>query len=127
MAVTEDQVTRIILFDTARIPEVQPFIDDAVIMLTNIIGTALDTATFDLVTRYMAAHLIAISDPRVNMEKVKSLQVRYDTKLDKGLGITHFGTMAMMLDSSGKLSQWNTQVVSGEGLKQFFWAGETIV
>jgi hypothetical protein len=127
MAVTEDQVTRIILFDTARIPEVQPFIDDAVIMLTNIIGTALDTATFDLVTRYMAAHLIAISDPRVNMEKVKSLQVRYDTKLDKGLGITHFGTMAMMLDSSGKLSQWNTQVVSGEGLKQFFWAGEAIV
>jgi hypothetical protein len=127
MAVTEDQVTRIILFDTARIPEVQPFIDDAVIMLTNIIGTALDTATFDLVTRYMAAHLIAISDPRVNMEKVKSLQVRYDTKLDKGLGITHFGTMAMMLDSSGKLSQWNTQVVSGEGLKQFFWAGETVV
>lgn len=127
MAVTEDQVTRIILFDTARIPEVQPFIDDAVIMLTNIIGTALDTATFDLVTRYMAAHLIAISDPRVNMEKVKSLQVRYDTKLDKGLGITHFGTMAMMLDSSGKLSQWNTQVVSGEGLKQFFWAGEIIV
>jgi hypothetical protein len=127
MAVTEDQVTRIILFDAARIPEVQPFIDDAVIMLTNIIGTALDTATFDLVTRYMAAHLIAISDPRVNMEKVKSLQVRYDTKLDKGLGITHFGTMAMMLDSSGKLSQWNTQVVSGEGLKQFFWAGETVV
>jgi len=127
MAVTEDQVTRIILFDTARIPEVQPFIDDAVIMLTNIIGTALDTATFDLVTRYMAAHLIAISDPRVNMEKVKSLQVRYDTKLDKGLGITHFGTMAMMLDSSGKLSQWNTQVVSGEGLKQFFWAGEPVV
>lgn len=127
MAVTEDQVTRIILFDTARIPEVQPFIDDAVIMLTNIIGTALDTATFDLVTRYMAAHLIAISDPRVNMEKVKSLQVRYDTKLDKGLGITHFGTMAMMLDSSGKLSQWNTQVVSGEGLKQFFWAGEAVV
>ena len=127
MAVTEDQVTRIILFDTARIPEVQPFIDDAVIMLTNIIGTALDTATFDLVTRYMAAHLIAISDPRVNMEKVKSLQVRYDTKLDKGLGITHFGTMAMMLDSSGKLSQWNTQVVSGEGLKQFFWAGETVI
>jgi hypothetical protein len=127
MAVTEDQVTRIILFDTSRIPEVQPFIDDAVIMLTNIIGTALDTATFDLVTRYMAAHLIAISDPRVNMEKVKSLQVRYDTKLDKGLGITHFGTMAMMLDSSGKLSQWNTQVVSGEGLKQFFWAGETVV
>lgn len=126
MAVTEDQVTRIILFDTARIPEVQPFIDDAVIMLTNIIGTALDTATFDLVTRYMAAHLIAISDPRVNMEKVKSLQVRYDTKLDKGLGITHFGTMAMMLDSSRKLSQWNTQVVSGEGLKQFFWAGETV-
>lgn len=127
MAITEDDVTRIIAFDTDRIPEVQPFIDDAVLMLTNIIGTALTPATFDLVTRYMTAHLIAVSDPRVSMEKVKSLQVRYDTKLDKGLGITHFGTMAMALDSSGKLAQWNRQVTSGEGLKQFFWAGETVI
>jgi hypothetical protein len=123
MAITEDDVRRLVAFDAARIPDIQPFIDDAVLMLNNVIGNRLDTATFDLVTRYLAAHLVAVSDPRVNMEKVKSLQVRYDTKLDKGLGITHFGTTAMMLDSSGRLAAWNNQIINGGGLKQFFWAG----
>jgi hypothetical protein len=123
MAVSEDDVRRLLSFDSARIPDVQPFIDDAVLVLDNVIGDVLSVAVFDLVTRYFAAHLIAVSDPRANMEKVKSLQVRYDTKLDKGLGITHFGTMAMMLDTSGRLAAWNTRVLSGGGIKQFFWAG----
>jgi hypothetical protein len=123
MAVTEDDVSRLLSFDRDRIPEVQPFIDDAIIVLNNVIGDRLDSATFDLVTRYMAAHLIAISDPRVSLEKVKSLQVRYSTRLDKGLAITHFGTTAMMLDSSGRLAAWNERLTSGGGIKQFFWAG----
>lgn len=126
MAVTDDQVARLLAFDTSRITDVDAFIDDAVLMLQNIIGVGiLNEATFDLVTRYMAAHLIAISDPQAQMEKVKSLQVRYQVQLDKGLGITHFGTTAMMLDSSGRLAAWNQQVVKG-GFKQFFWAGTAI-
>jgi hypothetical protein len=123
MAITEDDVRRLLSFDASRIPDVQPFIDDAVIVLNNVIGDALASDMFDIVTRYFAAHLIAVSDPRANMEKVKSLQARYDSKLDKGLAITTFGTMAMMLDTSGKLAAWNTRVVTGGGLKQFFWAG----
>jgi hypothetical protein len=126
MAVTDDDVRRLVAFDAARIPDIQPFIDDAVLMLTNVVGDRLDGPTFDLVTRYLAAHLVAVSDPRVSMEKVKSLQVRYDTKLDKGLGITHFGSTAMMLDSSGRLAAWNSRVITGGGIKQFFWAGTEV-
>ena len=126
MAITEDDVRRLVAFAADRIPDVQPFIDDAVLMLTNVVEDRLDDDTFDLVTRYLAAHLIAVSDPRVSMEKVKSLQVRYDTKLDKGLGITHFGSTAMLLDSSGRLAAWNNRVITGGGLKQFFWAGTEV-
>jgi hypothetical protein len=126
MAITEDDVRRLVAFAADRIPDVQPFIDDAVLMLTNVVEDRLDDDTFDLVTRYLAAHLIAVSDPRVSMEKVKSLQVRYDTKLDSGLGITHFGATAMMLDSSGRLAAWNNRVITGGGLKQFFWAGTEV-
>ena len=127
MAITEDDVRRLVAFAADRIPDVQPFIDDAVLMLTNVVEDRLDDDTFDLVTRYLAAHLIAVSDPRVSMEKVKSLQVRYDTKLDKGLGITHFGSTAMLLDSSGRLAAWNNRVITGGGIKQFFWAGTEAV
>jgi hypothetical protein len=127
MAITEDDVRRLVAFAADRIPDVQPFIDDAVLMLTNVVEDRLDDDTFDLVTRYLAAHLIAVSDPRVSMEKVKSLQVRYDTKLDKGLGITHFGSTAMLLDSSGRLAAWNNRVITGGGIKQFFWAGTEVV
>lgn len=126
MAITDDDVRRIVIFDETFITDIQLFIDDAVLMLTNIVGDRLSSDTFDLVTRYLAAHLIAVSDPRVSMEKVKSLQVRYDTKLDKGLGITHYGTTAMILDSSGRLAAWNNRVVTGGGIKQFFWAGTEI-
>ena len=124
MAVTPEDVDRISQYDTEFSPDVQPFIDDAVVFLTAVIGAGVlsDTA-FDLVTRCITAHFIAISDPRVVTEQVKSLLVSYQHKLDKGLGITHFGTLAMTLDTSGKLAAWNTRVVEGKGRVQMFWAG----
>lgn len=124
MAISETDVQRILDYDQDLVPDVQPFIDDAVIFLTAVIGTGVVTdAVFDTVTNYMSAHLICISDPRVHTEQVKSLLVTYQQKLDKGLGITHFGTMAMMLDTSGKLAAWNQRVIEGKGKVQFFWAG----
>jgi hypothetical protein len=124
MAISETDVQRILDYDRDLIPDVQPFIDDAVVFLTAVIGAGIVTdAVFDTVTNYMAAHLISISDPRVHTEQVKSLLVTYQQKLDKGLGITHFGTMAMMLDTSGKLAAWNQRVIEGKGNVQFFWAG----
>jgi hypothetical protein len=124
MAISETDVQRIVDYDQEFIPDVQPFIDDAVIFLTAVIGTGVVTdAVFDMVTNYITAHFISISDPRIHTEQVKSLLVTYQQKLDKGLGITHFGTMAMMLDTSGKLAAWNQRTVEGKGAKQFFWAG----
>lgn len=124
MAVLPEDVDRIIQYDTEFIPDVQPFIDDAVTMLTSIIGTGVLSATaFDNVTKYIAAHLISVSDPRVVTEQVKSLLVSYQHKLALGLGTSHFGQVAMTLDTSGKLAAWNTRVVEGKGKVQFFWAG----
>lgn len=123
MATTEDDVRRLVAFDSARIVDIELFIADATLLATNVIGDALNTSTFDMVVRYLAAHLISISDPRVQMEKVKTLQVRYQAKIDLGLSLTHYGSTAMILDSSGRLAAWNDRVVNGGGIKQFFWAG----
>lgn len=123
---TEEAVQRIIQYDFTVIPDVQPFIDDAILIVNSVIGTStsMSDAQLELVARYVAAHLIAVTDVRVSMEQVKSLMVRYNQHLDKGLGITTYGTTAMLLDTSGKLAAWNNRVITGGGLKQFFWAGE---
>lgn len=124
MAITIADVQRIIQYDATVVPDVQPFIDDAVILATAVIGNNLTTERFDLVCRYLAAHLIAVTDPRFQSEQVKSLQVSYQVRLSDGLGITHWGTMAMMLDTSGKLANWNKAVISGKaGAFAFFHAG----
>jgi hypothetical protein len=117
-------VNKIIQYDSTNVPDPQLMIDSASLMVTNVIGVALNEATAELVERYLAAHLIAISDPRLQSEQVKSLQSSYQVRLSDGLGITHFGTTAMMLDSSGKLAVWNNKVVKGMVKFDLFWAGK---
>lgn len=124
MAVTVTDVQRIIQYDSTVITSVQPFIDDAVILATAVIGDKLTTERFDLVCRYLAAHFIGITDQRIQSEQVKTLQVSYQVRLSDGLAITHHGTMAMLVDTSGKLANWNKAVVSGKaGAFAFFHAG----
>jgi hypothetical protein len=116
-------VNKIIQYDSTNVPDPQLMIDSASLMVTNIIGTSLDASTAELVERYLSAHLIAISDPRIQSEQVKTIQASYQVRLADGLGLTHFGTTAMMLDSSGKLAVWNNKVVKGMVAFDLFWAG----
>jgi energy-converting hydrogenase Eha subunit H len=117
-------VNKIIQYDSTNVPDPQLMIDSASLMVTNVIGSALDASTAELVERYLAAHLIAISDPRIQSEQVKTIQASYQVRLSDGLGITHFGSTAMMLDSSGKLAVWNNKVVKGMVKFDLFWAGK---
>lgn len=117
-------VNKIIQYDSTNVPDPQLMIDSASLMVTNVIGTALDASTAELVERYLAAHLIAISDPRIQSEQIKTIQASYQVRLSDGLGITHFGSTAMMLDSSGKLASWNTRVVKGIVKFDLFWASK---
>jgi energy-converting hydrogenase Eha subunit H len=116
-------VNKIIQYDSTNVPDPQLMIDSASRMVTNIIGTSLDVDTAELVERYLSAHLIGISDPRIQSEQVKTIQASYQVRLADGLGLTHFGTTAMMLDSSGKLAVWNNKVVKGMVAFDLFWAG----
>jgi len=124
---TSAAVQKIIKYDATVITDVPAFIDTAVLIADAVIGDALSDTALEVVTRYLTAHLISITDnsTRVNSEQVKSLQSSYQSKLSDGLGITHWGSTAMMLDTSGKLSRWNEQVVSGlSGAFQLVWGGK---
>ncbi len=123
MAVTEADVQRIFDYDTDLVPDAAPFIADAQTLFNNVVGTAVTGAAADLVVKYLAAHLIAVTDALVATEQVKSPLVSYQYRLSDGLGITRYGTTAMLLDPSKKLAQWNKQVVKGLAGPDFFWAG----
>ena len=123
---TAAAVAKIILFDATVITDVESFITTAGLMVDAIIGDRINSTQQEVVCRYLSAHLIAITDNsnRIQSEQVKSLQNSYTSRLSDGLGITHWGTMAMQLDPSGKLANWNKAVVSGRaGAFDLFHAG----
>ena len=123
-------VQKIVVYDTGNVTDAQQQIDDAHVMVISIIGDALDDgvaadlAVLELVERYLAAHLISITDPRLASNQVSKVQESYQSKLADGLGITHYGATAMQMDKSGKLAQWNKKVISGlTAPMQLFWGG----
>ena len=122
---TEDRVALLIQYDRTFITDLQPFIDDASLIVDNVIAVAPlpAAALLEVVERYLAAHLVMVTSGQISMEKVRSIQVQYGTLLDKGFAITHWGTTAMMLDTTGRLAALNSRLLSGGGVKQFFWAG----
>jgi len=123
---TSAAVAKIIIVDPSVIPDLNPFIDTASVMVENVIGSAADATVKEIVARYLTAHLIAITDSstRIISEQVKTLQQSVYYRLSDGLGITQWGATAMMLDSSGKLAVWNNKVVKGMVKFDLFWAGK---
>lgn len=121
----EDRVALLIQYDRTFVTDLQPFIDDASLIIDNVVAIApLPTdAMLELVERYLSAHLVMVTSGQISMEKVRSIQVQYGTMLDKGFAITHWGTMAMMLDTTGRLARLNARILAGGGVKQFFWSG----
>lgn len=110
---TVSAVQAIIDYDTTLLTSITSFITDAADLVKEIIGDAISDTMKEKVERYLAAHFIAITDPRVESEAVKTLRVTYQVKLSEGLGITHYGTLAMSFDTSGKLAAWNQNVIKG--------------
>lgn len=119
-------VEKIIQYDTATIPDIQPFITTAGAMVDAVIGDAVSATILEIVTRYLTAHLMAITDvsTRIASEQVKTIQASYYNRLSDGLGITLWGTMAMQLDTSGKLSAHNQRVVKGLAKWSLVWGGK---
>lgn len=123
---TISAVQKIIVYDTVQIPDLTPFIASASLLVDEVVAIAPSPSAgiLEVVERYLTAHLVAITDPRTASEQVRSLQQSFQYKLGMGLALTHHGSMAMLLDTSGRLARWNTRAVDGAGGLQFFWSGE---
>lgn len=112
---TADNVKGIIEVDEDNIPDLSPFIDSANELVTECCGSAGYTATrLELIERWLAAHFYAIRDPRAVSETAGPVSARYQSKVDIGLHVTHYGQHALALDTEGGLAALNRRIQTGQ-------------
>lgn len=102
--VTEAEVREIIDVDDSI--SLTPFITAANITITaQMTGSGLAAATLKELERWLAAHFVAIRDPRTSSESIGGTSVSYNApKLGAGLDSTPYGQQVKLLDSTGILS-----------------------
>ena len=105
--VTDTEVFAII--DTT-LTDIDVFINTANMMVTSWLETAgLTDEVLKEIERYLAAHVLSVQDQRVKSVGVDVLSESYQGQWGMGLNGTSYGQMAILLDTSGTLSQIATK------------------
>jgi hypothetical protein len=67
-------------------------------------SSGLSDVVLSIIETYIVAHLVAITDPRAASEGVGPLSTSFQSRVDLGLYVTHYGQQAILYDTSGTLS-----------------------
>lgn len=88
-----------------------PFIDAANQLVTELCAPSghHTVERLEMIERYLSAHFYTLRDPRPVSEQVGAVQQTNQSKVDLFLSTSHYGQMAMVLDTSGALSDLNNQ------------------
>lgn len=92
------------LIDTNR--DVTPFIADASLLVDEqLAAKGLTSGRLQLIEKYLAAHLVALTEERGGLVRFKMGDSSEEYQLPKGTGIamTRYGQMAITLDTTGVL------------------------
>lgn len=101
--ITDAELLEIIDVDST-ITNYTPFILAASLMVdNNLVDSGLNDETLKEIERWLAAHFIAIRDPRLSAEKAGSVSVDYQHKLGLNLQSSMYGQQALALDYTGTL------------------------
>lgn len=108
---TEAEVKEVI--DTTLTDEaITPFLTVSNLLVTDILtDEGYPDALMKEIERWLAAHLVAIRDPRVSEEKIGDVAAKYQGKSGLGLNHTSYGQQVMVLDHHGKLAE----IAQGKG------------
>jgi len=100
-----------------------PFILSASVLVDEIEQNSRSTLTperLELIERWLAAHFYAMRDPRAETERAGSVGVTYQSKVDLNLSLSHYGQMAIVLDTTGTLRLLSE---AGKVRRGAFWLG----
>lgn len=109
---TNDEVKKII--DTDLTPEqVNPFLNAAEVLVTDLLsGENYGSDLLTEIVKWLAAHFVAIRDPRVAKEKFGDADATFQGKTGLGLQHTSYGQQVMILEHHGVLAQVSSAKVS---------------
>lgn len=129
--VTQAEVGGIIALDLKTVPDITPFIDAANSLVTELLvapATTLDDARLKLVELWLSAHFFAIRIARATLQKAGDVSQTLQSKVDLGFDVTHYGQMAMRLDTSGILARLNRQGKDGKAARTITiaWGGTAV-
>lgn len=103
--VTEAEVKEIIDTDLT-VEQVTPFLKASNLLVTDVLtdqGYSVDL--LKEIERWLAAHFVAIRDPRTVREKIGEAEDTYQGKFGEGLSSTSYGQQVMLLDYKGVLAE----------------------
>ena len=92
-----------------------PFIAVANELVTECCSSDDYTSTrLELIERWLSAHFYTVRDPRAESEKAGSVSERFQSKVDLGFDTSHYGQMAMRLDTEGCFAALNERMKKGK-------------
>lgn len=94
---------------------ITPFILVANELVTELCSSDDYTSTrLELIERWLSAHFYSVRDPRAEVEKAGPVSEKFQSKVDLGFDTSHYGQMAMRLDTEGGLAALNEQIKRGK-------------
>ena len=104
--VTADEVGAIIDYDTDIITDISAFITAANLTVTAMLSSAgLSDDQLKEIERWLAAHFIAIQDPRAKSKEFGDSKEDYEgAVVGEGLKLTRYGQQVLVLDTSGTMA-----------------------
>ena len=122
---TSAAVALIIEVDTSI--SLTPFIEVANALVTECCSTVATytDARLELIERWLSAHCYTVRDMRAESEKAGDISEKKQSKVDLGFDTSHYGQMAMRLDTAGGLANLNAaSKKSGTIAVGLSWLGE---
>jgi len=126
ISITSDEVEGIIEVETDDV--LTPFITTAIAVVEkNCIDEDLTAAELNMIALWLSAHFYAIMRARPTREQAsQGIGETFQSKVDLGFDVTHYGQMAMRVDWSGALSALNEQAKRGGKITiSASWLGST--
>lgn len=86
-------------------------------------GGEYSDVRLELIERWLAAHIYTNRDPRAASESAGPVSVSYQSRVDLGFDTSHYGQMAMRIDTNGGLSRLNEDTKKGKPRIGAVWLG----
>lgn len=122
---TEAEVEAIIAVESTA--DLTPFIAAASALVDTVVEQDTDGALTDerllLIETWLAAHFYTVFDPRPTLERAGTVEVSYQSKVGLYLATSHYGQMAMTLDTTGTLRKLSETGVPTKLSLSVTWLG----